>query len=123
MGPGEAFPKRARLTRKREFALVLARGQVFPGRECLVRRLANDGGRARLGISTPRRYGSSVARNRFRRLVREAFRRVQEALGPHDFLVSPRKGLEVPTLEGVREDLLRTRTASAAPPRGPGGRP
>ena len=68
------YPKNARLRRKADFARVLSTGDVFPGREALVRRAPNDVGHARLGLSTPRRYGNAVRRNAFRRLAREAFR-------------------------------------------------
>lgn len=112
-----AYPKAARLRHQREFRAILSRGEVYPGRQALVRRMANEVGRARLGISTPRRYGKAHRRNRFRRLVREAFRSVQGELGAYDFMVSPRRGLEEPDLEALLHDLLRTRTATPAPPR------
>jgi ribonuclease P protein component len=111
------YSKAARLRRKGEFRGVLDRGQVYPGRQALVRRLATRRGRARLGISTPRAYGKAVRRNHFRRLVREAFRQVRLELGSYDYVVSPRRHLVDPTLEGIRADLLSTLTATPAPPR------
>ena len=117
MGPDRSHPKRARLRLRPEFRRVLDCGEVFPGREALVRRLETALGRPRLGISTPRGYGGSVQRNRFRRLVREAFRSLAPELGSGDYLVSPRRHLERPTLEGLRRDLIRTRTAEPAPRR------
>jgi ribonuclease P protein component len=110
------YPRSARLRLPGEFRRVLATGDAWPGREAIVRRAPNDVGNARLGISTPRRYGSSVARNRFRRLAREAFRRMREGLGPYDYVVSPRKGLEVPTLAGLQADLRSTTERPPAPP-------
>lgn len=117
-----SYPKDARLRRRPDFRRILAHGEVYPGRQALVRRLANDAGQARLGISTPRAYGSAVRRNRFRRLVREVFRGLRAELGSYDYLVSPRRHLAEPTLEGLRDDLLRTRAATPAPPRRPGAR-
>jgi ribonuclease P protein component len=84
---------------------VIADGEVWPGREVLVRRRRNDLGRPRLGISAPRPFGRAVRRNRFRRLVREAFRHRQDRLGPFDYFVSPRRHLVRPTLEGIGRDL------------------
>ncbi|MDJ0974815.1 MAG: ribonuclease P protein component [Planctomycetota bacterium] len=117
MVPSFALPKRARLRHRAAFQRILKAGEVFPGREVLVRRLANDCGHARIGISTPRRYGSAVRRNRLRRLVREAFRALQEELGGFDYLISPRKHLEEPTLAGITRDLDSTRTRAPLPPR------
>jgi ribonuclease P protein component len=114
-----AFPPTHRLRRPGEFRAVLEQGEVFPGREVVVRRLANGLDHPRLGLAAPRRYGKAVRRNRFRRLVREAFRALAGDLGGYDLLVTPKKTLEEPTLEGLRHDLERTRTArpAAARPR------
>ena len=116
------YPKHVRLRRKGEFRRVLDAGEVFPGREALVRRAPNRLGHARLGLTTPRRYGNAVRRNAFRRLVREAFRLVRARLGPYDYVVSPRRGLDEPTLAGLVRDLERTETTRPAPPRS-GSRP
>jgi ribonuclease P protein component len=112
--PDRSYPPRARLRTRNEVREVLDRGEVFPGRQCLVRRIPNAALGARLGIAAPRAYGGSVRRNRFRRLVREAFRHLRAALGDHDYFVTPRRGLAEPTLEGIRADLLRTTSATAA---------
>ena len=117
MLPAFPLPKNARLRHRAEFQRLLKAGEVFPGREVLIRRLANPCGHPRVGISTPRRYGKAVRRNRLRRLVREAFRMLQGELGDYDFLVSPRKHLEEPTLAGIVKDLEGTRTRTPLPPR------
>jgi ribonuclease P protein component len=109
-----AYPKNLRLRAKPDFQRVLHRGLIHPGRECLVRVYANDLPHPRLGIAAPRRFGKAVRRNRFKRLVREAFRALQGELGGYDLMVSPRKGLRVPTLQGLRHDLARA-PASARP--------
>jgi ribonuclease P protein component len=49
---------------------------------------------SRLGVTTTRRLGNAVVRNRARRLVREAYRKHQEALpGGFDFVVVVRHKL------------------------------
>ncbi len=88
-----------------------------------MRLLPNDVGIARLGLATPRRFGNAVRRNRFRRLTREAFRSMQAVLGGVDVFVAPRRGLDAPTLEGIRRDLAEAPAKAFAPrPRGGGSR-
>jgi len=114
------YPKRARLRSKPQFLRVLGGGRIFPGRECLVRIVANDLGFARLGMAAPRKYGNAIRRNRFRRLVRAAFRELRDELGGVDLFVAPRRGLVEPTLAGLRADLAAAPTrAHEQRPRGP----
>lgn len=70
-----------------------------------MRALPSPDGVPRLGIAAPRRYGNAIRRNRFRRLVREAFRLASADLGRFDYLVTPRKALGEPTLAGITGDL------------------
>lgn len=61
----------------------------------------------RLGISASRRLGGAVIRNRWKRLLREAFRlsRCELPIGI-DLIVIPRPNVE-PTLESLLESLPR----------------
>lgn len=102
-----SYPPRLRLRHKPDFGRVLNEGRIYPGSECLVRVLENGRSHPRLGIAAPRRYGNAIRRNRFRRLVREAFRALQHEIGGLDVMVSPRKNLVSPTLPGLLADLGR----------------
>lgn len=112
-GDGVAFPKGARLRLDRDFAAVRTRSRRHLGHEAIVRVVATEHGRPRLGLATPRAYGNAVRRNRFRRVARAAFRAVMASLGSRDFLLQPRRDLREPTLRGLARDLS---TAAGAPP-------
>jgi len=60
----------------------------------------------RLGCSVSRKLGGAVVRNRYKRLLREAFRLVQQELPPVDLVVIPRPGAE-PSLAAVRESVVK----------------
>jgi len=74
--PLTTFPKGARLTRRSEFLAVQGKGRKLHTKSFLVFVLDGDAGDAttRLGITASKKVGGAVARNRVKRLVREAFR-------------------------------------------------
>jgi ribonuclease P protein component len=61
----------------------------------------------KLGLTVSRRYGKANKRNRFKRLVREAFRISQHELPPClHICVRPRSASQEATLAEIREELL-----------------
>lgn len=70
------------INQNREFQRVYAKGKSFvsPGLVSYV--LRNRKGTVRLGITTSRKTGNAVRRNRSRRVIREAFRAVCPAVSP-----------------------------------------
>ena len=101
------FPKTSRLTTRREFVHLQRGGKRLVGKLiCIDYRWASSGG-PRLGITASTRYGDSHERNRFKRLVREAFRTSLPSLPPHiEVNVVPRQRAKGATSQLVQEELL-----------------
>lgn len=74
------FTRLQRLTHAKEFEAVFKARNSARGTRIIVHGLANDLGWSRLGLSVGRKFGNAVARNRFKRLCREAFRLSQHEL-------------------------------------------
>jgi ribonuclease P protein component len=106
------LPKRMRLKTREQFDLVYATRMNRTAGPLIVYARPNDAGYARLGLSVSRRLGGAVERNRFKRLLREAFRRVRPDLpGAYDVVINlrphePRKPLDYQRLlRDAMEDL------------------
>jgi ribonuclease P protein component len=78
----EGFRPRDRLRRAADFRRVFRSGDRLGGERFLLVASANALGRSRLGLAVGRSVGSAVARNRAKRLLREAFRRSRAAAAP-----------------------------------------
>jgi ribonuclease P protein component len=72
--PKLAFSKTFRLLKSYQFQSLAKHAHTFHGKVLFIVWRKNLHGVARLGITVNRKQGSSVVRNRFKRLVREAFR-------------------------------------------------
>ena len=99
------FPRRFRVIRGRDFARV-HRENVFAADPMLVvRGSTNHLSYPRLGLSVSRKVGHAPLRNRWKRLIREAFRTLRHELpGGYDFVVRPRRGAK-PNLPGITASL------------------
>src|SRR5262245_2339850 len=71
----EKFPKSDRILKRDEFRHVYNRGRKQQYKYFTAFVLANETQKPRIGITTTRKMGNSIQRNRSRRFVREAFRK------------------------------------------------
>ncbi len=106
--PGsQAFPHWLRVRDAETFQTAYHSKLVGIDQRLVVTLVANRLAYSRLGISMPRRVGTAPHRNRWKRLIREAFRLQREQLPTGwDIVVRPRKGGE-PDPTGITDSLRR----------------
>lgn len=103
--PDQSFGRHLRLRTPAEFDRVY-KAKVYAADDCLViNACASDLGHPRLGLSLSKKVGNAVVRNRWKRLIREAFRLEQGLLpGGIDLVIRPQKGA-APDLDAIRRSL------------------
>ena len=118
MAKAQGFPRDERVRRKKDFDRVFQEGQRRRGRLLSVGYVGNGLAHARLGIALGRGWKGAVARNRAKRLVREAFRTHKEAIPRGiDLVVVPATNWEEPSVEEIAGELIRLlRAAAGGPP-------
>ena len=91
--PDQTYPKSARLLKSFEFQRVYD-GSVFVADDTLViKAVSNRIGELRLGLSVSRKVGNAVVRNRWKRRIREAFRRQRGDFPVGiDIVIRPKRG-------------------------------
>jgi ribonuclease P protein component len=98
MAASEGFSKVARVWRPADFERVFAARWTAAAHGLVMHAAPStcEPPIARLGVSVSRRIGNAVVRNRWKRRLREAFRRVRGRLPPADYVVVV-KSRAVPT--------------------------
>ncbi len=70
-----SFPKEARLTQNHEYTKVYRAGRRIPSANFLLFFLASPAGHSRIGLSSGKKVGGAVVRNRVKRRMREIMRK------------------------------------------------
>lgn len=102
-----SFPPENRIRKTAEFQVCYSAGARAGDDQLLLFGRFNGLDVTRLGVSVSKKHGNAVARNRRKRLIREAFRIEQNSLpSGMDLVVVPRRN-PAPTLAGYRRSLSR----------------
>jgi ribonuclease P protein component len=103
--PDQTFGRHLRLRTPAEFDRVY-KAKVYAADDCLViNACASDLAHPRLGLSVSKKVGNAVVRNRWKRLIREAFRLIKTELPAGiDLVIRPQKGA-TPDLAAIRHSL------------------
>jgi ribonuclease P protein component len=108
--PSERFGKKDRVCSRVEFERIFKTGRVQADPFLVIHALPNRLNFSRLGISVSKKVGSAPVRNRWKRLIREAFRRQRlEIPKGMDFVVRPRAGAKADGVEIKRSMVRSTR--------------
>jgi ribonuclease P protein component len=102
-----SFPKRERLLNRGDFVNLNREGKRRHTAHFAISFRKNGLGFSRLGITTSKKTGNAVTRNRIRRLIREVYR-LHKAFSPQscDILLAAKKGAGDLDFWKVREELL-----------------
>ena len=101
------FPKSVRVLQRSHFLSILKQGRHFLGNDVRIEyKRHSKSPFPKLGITVSRRYGKAHDRNRFKRVVREAFRELRGVL-PADLElnISPKKNRPELTMFSILTDL------------------
>lgn len=106
-GRQNSFPEALRIKKRDDFGRVFRRGKVATDETLVVHVIRDVDQPTRIGLSVSKKVGNAPTRNRWKRLIREAFRTTKQTMPEGlQIVVRPRKGA-VPSLASISKSLSR----------------
>ncbi len=96
------------LRKRREYLAVYNHGKRLSAKHLVLHYLDKGQGDAgpRLGITVTKKCGKAVRRNRWKRLIREAYRQHRHELPAADFVVTVKREVDIPPFKELEKELL-----------------
>jgi ribonuclease P protein component len=112
------FRKQQRVVRSEDFTRTLRTGACAADGTLVLFAIPLDNSSTnpphRIGITIPKKVGNAVVRNRWKRLIREAYRTQQGELpGGYDYVARPKKGAK-PDWSAIRRSIPRLANKAVA---------
>lgn len=103
-----SYSKDSRLKSSRQYQQVLERSKGARGKFITLHSFCNANyPYTKLGVIASKKYGKAIMRNRFKRIVREAFRKVKSAFPVGtQIVVRPRKYAVEAKMHDILDELL-----------------
>lgn len=101
------FSRFQRLLNRRDFRAVYQEGKRFVGKRVIFFYLSDMSSLPRLGITITKKWGKSHDRNRFKRVAREAFRKIYPTL-PKGLVINvhPKEGYQDLAPDEIETELM-----------------
>lgn len=92
----ERFPKHVRVRKQADFDAVYHASTYAADNVLVMQACTNDLNVTRLGMSVSKKVGDAPTRNKWKRMIREVFRKHHQSLPPGmDLVIRPRKGAQL----------------------------